>query len=112
MTAPRPGPSPTQQLVLGVVALAPLSLGIFLWLVAPAFVDPIWDERVALFGVPLGLTLLVLVVAITALAVLVAVRVRSKLVAAVLVTLLAGVGLYLVLLAPALVLIVIELGST
>jgi hypothetical protein len=110
--APRPGPSPLQQGLLLGLALAPLGLAAFLWLVAPGFLDPFWDRRVALAGVPLGFWLIGMFVAMTALAVLIALRVRSVILAGVAVVLLAGMALYLVILGPAMVLIVIGLGST
>jgi hypothetical protein len=105
------GPSPRQRWPLAVIALSPLALAIFLLVVAPGFLDPMWDDRVAVAGFPLGSVLMALSVVLTIVAVVVATRVRSTLVAAIVTTLIAGAALWIVILGPAVVLIVIGLNS-
>jgi hypothetical protein len=108
----RSGPARSQQLTLGAVALAPLALGLLLWLVVPRFLDPLMDNRVTIAGAPLGVALGAVFALLTAVAVLIAVRVRSWLLAGLAVALLSGLAFYLVLLAPAIVLVVIGLGGS
>jgi hypothetical protein len=107
-TADRRGARPPRwfaRLIAGLPAL----LAVLLLVLFPGFMYPLFDDRIAVLGMPLGLVLLAFVFALSGVGILVVAVARSWLVLALVVIGLVAPALFLLILAPAVVLITINL---
>lgn len=93
-----------------VVAGLPALLAVLLLLLAPGFMWPLFDERMAWLGIPLGVLLLAAVFALSAAGILVAWVARSWIALLLVVVGLMMPALLLLILAPAVVLIAVNLS--
>ena len=104
-------PPSTVSRALVVAAFVPLGFAVLLALIAPGFFAPLLDDRVNVFGLPAMIPFAGALLALMAIDLLVAAFVRSAFVQGIVVALTTTAGLFLVILAPALALIAMSLGS-
>ena len=100
-----PGVSPAVVLV----SLVPLGLVLLLAVIAPSFLAPLLDPRATLFGLPAITGFLGALALLFALDLLVAWAVPSRVVVGLVVAATTVIGLFMVILAPSLILIMINL---
>jgi hypothetical protein len=107
-----PPPAPDRLWIAAVVVAAvPLALALGLALVVPDFLAPLADGRVNVFGLPPGVPLAVILVGMVFVCGLLSTSVRPSAVGVVVAAVWAGIGLWLVILGPAIVLIYTGLTS-
>jgi hypothetical protein len=92
------------------VALVPVALSIALLVLAPGFVEPLFDPAVAIAGMPAGLVMLGLASLLAGVGLLVVVRARGT-GTIVLGDVVAMLALAIVILGPAVVVVIKNLGS-
>jgi hypothetical protein len=90
-------------------AAIPLGFLALMAMIAPGFLGPLGDDRASIAGFPMGYVLIAFVVVLTVIGVLTVRFVRQPVVVGVVLTLTIVLGLTVVFLAPAFVLIVINL---
>ncbi len=106
-TTPR---SPLQRVAV-VIASLPVILGVALWVVAPGFMEPVMSNPPAVLGLPMGFFLFAFAGGMALFGWLVARRAQTLGVALGALAFLTIPALLLVVMAPALILIVIEMGG-
>jgi hypothetical protein len=92
-----------------VVSLIPIGLVLFLALVAPSFLTPLLDPRATLFGLPAMIGFLGALAALFAINILVARASRSRLIVGLVLGATTVIAMFLVVVAPAIILITISL---
>jgi hypothetical protein len=98
--------------VAPLIAALPAVLLIFLAIVAPGFLAPLADDRLTIVGVPLIVPVVLLFVGVVVAVAWIARRTRSPVVAIVLAAAWVPLGLFIVILSPAIVLIAVNLSSS
>lgn len=106
-----PGADRTVALVGYIVALLPVIVAGLVTLALPSFLEPFFDDRFAVAGVPAGPAILALVGGLVVLGVLVVWRFRSPLAIVAVVALCVMPALFIILFGPALILIAVNLWS-
>jgi hypothetical protein len=94
-----------------LIALIPVVLAGVLLLLAPGFFAPLFDDRQGVLGAPIGLAFIALFAALTGLGVAIVRRFRSAAAIVVVVVACVGPAVFIVILAPAIVLIAINLKA-
>lgn len=98
------------RLLAYAIALLPIAALIVLAVVAPNFLSPLVDDRISLVGIPAGILVLVAIALLSLVGVLAVNLVRSPAIVFVVLLLTTWVAMVLILLAPAFVLIAINLS--
>lgn len=100
-----------RRIVALTVGLGPIWLLVYLWLAAPAFLEPLGNGDVAVGGVPLGWVMAITAAGLSVAAAAIIERTRGNRALGFAILLLVFPALFLVLLGPAFVLIVENLGA-
>ena len=93
------------------IALIPIGLATLLWLMASAFYQPLFDERITVLAVSPAVAFLVALAVLAAIGALVVRHVRQAALVGLARFVTTSAGLFLVVLAPAILLILIDLGD-
>ena len=102
------GPGRSNRRLVVLASLVPLGFGVVLLLVAPRFLEPLLDSRAAILGLPPAVVVLGILAGLVVVNLLALRFLRSFTAVGIVVAVTTTVGLFVVFLAPAIVLIVIN----
>lgn len=105
------GSGATFRRLMVVASLVPIAFALLLAIIAPAFLEPLFDTRAAILGLPPIVGFIVVLVGLLAVDVLAIRFLHNPVAVGLVVAVTTTVGLFLVILAPAFVLIAVNLTT-